>query len=177
MHAPGLQEGTSHPDDWLHVVLYQPQIPQNTGNIGRTCVALRARLWIVRPTAFRLDASHLRRAGLDYWDHLHWSAVDSWSEISQRFPPEKMWLVTKFGSVKYCDASFAQGDALVFGSETDGLPESMRERHPMSRQISLPMPGPVRSLNLATAAGIVMYEAYRQVEHLRGNTDGEAEAG
>lgn len=158
---------------WLHVVLFQPEIPQNTGNIGRTCVALRAKLWIVRPTGFRLDASRLRRAGLDYWEHLEWEVVDGWLDLCTKLPSARMWLVTKFGSVQYSQARFDPGDVLVLGSETNGLPESLRAQHPANRQISLPMPGPVRSLNLATAAGIVMYEAHRQIFTLNGNPTSE----
>jgi tRNA (cytidine/uridine-2'-O-)-methyltransferase len=146
----------------LHVVLYQPEIPQNTGNIGRTCVALGAKLWIVRPTAFRLDDAQLRRAGLDYWPHLQLEIVDSWDHLCQRLAPARMWLVTKFGKTNYWDAAFTRGDVLVFGRETNGLPDSIRAAHP-TRQLSIPMPGPVRSLNLATSAGIVMFEAARQL--------------
>ena len=187
MHATGMAlEPLSH-EPWLHVVLYQPEIPQNTGNIGRTCVALGAKLWIVRPTGFRMDASQLKRAGLDYWEHLQWQAVDSWDDFCQRFAsqhrgagdersgddrtnyascfPSRMWLVTKFGSVDYSQARYAFGDIIVLGRETNGLPETLRATHPADRQIALPMPGPVRSLNQATCAGIVMYEAYRQLSH------------
>ncbi len=85
MHATGSKpnQHNSHP---LHVVLYQPEIPQNTGNIGRTCVALGAKLWIVRPTAFRLDAAQLKRAGLDYWQYLDWTAVDNWDQLIEQLP-------------------------------------------------------------------------------------------
>lgn len=147
----------------LHVVLYQPEIPQNTGNIGRTCVALGAKLWIVRPTAFRLDDASLRRAGLDYWQHLNWEAVDHWSALAERLPIQSAWLVTKFGQVTYTAAQFQFGDILVIGRETNGLPESLRQAHRSDRQLCVPMPGPVRSLNQATCTGIVMYEAYRQI--------------
>lgn len=147
----------------LHVVLYQPEIPQNTGNIGRTCVALGAKLWIVRPTGFRLDDANLKRAGLDYWQHLDWQIVDNWPALAEQLPIHSAWLVTKFGRVNYTGASFQYGDILVFGRETNGLPESLRQSHPIDRQLHVPMPGPVRSLNQATCSGIVMYEAYRQV--------------
>ena len=147
----------------LHVVLYQPEIPQNTGNIGRTCVALGAKLWIVRPTGFRMDAAHLRRAGLDYWQHLDWQVVDHWSALEEQLPMPAAWLVTKFGQVNYTSARFQRSDIVVIGRETNGLPESLRQSHPTDRQLAIPMPGPVRSLNQATCAGIVMYEAYRQI--------------
>ena len=192
MHATGMpQHAAPENEPWLHVVLYQPEIPQNTGNIGRTCVAIGAKLWIVRPTGFRLDASRLKRAGLDYWEHLQWEAVDSWDELCLRVQPtpcrhsqhlaqesiaavaspdravmSRMWLVTKFGQLDYTQAHYAFGDVIVLGRETNGLPESLRECHPPERQVSVPMPGPVRSLNQATCAGIVMYEAFRQVFQL-----------
>lgn len=146
----------------LQVVLYQPEIPQNTGNIGRTCVALGAKLWIVRPTGFRLDESQLKRAGLDYWQYLQWTVVDHWQHLLDELQPRRLWLITKFGRQRYCDANFEFGDVLVFGRETNGLPESLRVQY-AEWQLSIPMPGKVRSLNLATSAGIVMYEAAKQI--------------
>ncbi len=163
MDATRAQTQTSQIGPCLHVVLYQPEIPQNTGNIGRTCVALGAKLWIVRPTGFRLDAANLRRAGLDYWQHLDWQVVDHWSELEQQLPMQTAWLVTKFGQVTYTTAQYQHGDILVIGRETNGLPETLRLSHPAERQVSVPMPGPVRSLNQATCTGVVMYEAYRQI--------------
>lgn len=163
MHATGMEPQAPQAEPWLHVVLYQPEIPQNTGNIGRTCVALGAKLWLVRPIGFRLDASRLRRAGLDYWQDLDWEVVGGWDELCERLDTARMWLVTKFGAVNYADAQYSKGDIIVLGRESCGLPESLRETHPQDRQISLPMPGPVRSLNLSTTAGVVMYEAYRQL--------------
>lgn len=151
----------------LHVVLYQPQIPQNTGNIARTCVALRAKLWIVRPTMFRLDSSQLKRAGLDYWQYLTWEVVDSWEHLLGRLitpcsDPPRLWLVSKFGQTAYFDADYRAGDVLVLGRETDGLPASLRQQY-AERLIHIPMPGEVRSLNQANAAAIVMYEAARKI--------------
>lgn len=163
MHATGMEPQPPRAEPWLHVVLYQPEIPQNTGNIGRTCVALGAKLWLVRPIGFRLDASRLRRAGLDYWQDLDWEVVGGWDQLCERLDNSRMWLVTKFGAVNYVDAQYAKGDIVVLGRESCGLPESLRQSHPPERQISLPMPGPVRSLNLSTTAGVVMYEAYRQL--------------
>src|SRR5204863_8834305 len=81
----------------LHVVLYQPEIPQNTGNIGRTCVAVGAKLWLVRPLGFRLDEKHLRRAGMDYWPHVDWEAVEDWRELRTRLPDRPYWYLTKTG--------------------------------------------------------------------------------
>ena len=145
----------------FNVVLYQPEIPQNTGNIGRTCVALHAKLWIVRPTGFRLDDKQLQRAGLDYWPHLDWEAVNSWSHLVPMLPMARTWFFTKFASKTYSDAAFKVGDWLVFGSESSGLPASVREQNE-SQCLALPMIGPVRSLNLSVAVGVGLFEAYRQ---------------
>jgi tRNA (cytidine/uridine-2'-O-)-methyltransferase len=157
MHATGSEHAESKTAP-LNVVLYQPEIPQNTGNIGRTCVALGAKLWIVRPTGFRLDATQLKRAGLDYWQYLEWTVVDSWQDLLVQLPETRLWLLTKFGTRSYFSIDFEPGDTLVFGCETNGLPEKLRNEY-AERQLCIPMPGPVRSLNLATAAGIVMYDA------------------
>ena len=146
----------------LNVVLYQPEIPQNTGNIGRTCVALNAKLWIVRPTGFRLDDKRLQRAGLDYWPHLEWESVDSWGHMLPMLPLERTWFFTKFATRSYSDVEYQSGDWLVFGCETSGLPESIREQH-ATQCVSLPMIGPVRSLNLSVAVGVGLFEAHRQL--------------
>jgi tRNA (cytidine/uridine-2'-O-)-methyltransferase len=145
----------------FHVVLVQPEIPQNTGNIGRTCVAVGAKLWLVRPLGFRLDESHLRRAGLDYWDHLDWEAVDSWEKLEERLAAGRFWYFTKTAQRDYTTAGFEPADVLVFGSETQGLPESLLSRAG-PRALRIPMRAPVRSLNLANAAAVALYEAQRQ---------------
>lgn len=146
----------------LNVVLYEPEIPQNTGNIGRTCVALQAKLWLVRPLGFRMDAARLRRAGLDYWEHLDWEAVNDWQALCERLPDSAFWFFTKKAEAPLFQQKFTAGDALVFGSETQGLPDKLLQQFP-DRCLAIPMPGAVRSLNLACAAGIAMYEAYRQI--------------
>ena len=145
----------------LHVVLYQPDIPQNTGNIGRTCVAVGAKLWLIRPLGFQLDARHLRRAAMDYWEHLDWEAVDSWAEFRERIGERTVWCLTKFGTRLVWDAEFQHGDVLLFGSESRGLPESIRGAQP-GRNLHLPMKAEVRSLNLASTVNTVVYEAVRQ---------------
>lgn len=145
----------------LHVVLYQPEIPQNTGNIGRTCVATRAKLWLVRPLGFRLDQSRLKRAGLDYWQHLEWEAVDDWEQLRERLGARSYWLFTKTAERLYTEATFSCGDVLVFGSETQGLPPSLLRDHP-DRTLRIPMHPEARSLNLASAAAVGLYEALRQ---------------
>ncbi|MEZ6054949.1 MAG: tRNA (cytidine(34)-2'-O)-methyltransferase [Planctomycetaceae bacterium] len=148
-------------DPLLHVVLYQPDIPQNAGNIGRTCVAVGAKLWFVRPLGFRLDDRYLKRAGMDYWEHCDWEAVDDWTQLTERLAGHRMWLLTKFAERLVWEAEFERGDVLVFGSESRGLPESLREEH-ASRCLKLPMHEQVRSLNLASTVNTVAYEAVRQ---------------
>lgn len=145
----------------LHVVLYQPDIPQNTGNIGRTCVAVGAKLWLIRPLGFFLDAKHLRRAGMDYWPLLEWEAVDSWEEVQAALPDSRVWCLTKTADRLVWDADFSQDDILLFGSETRGLPDSILQEDPQ-RNLKLPMTDKVRSLNLASTVNTVVYEAVRQ---------------
>jgi tRNA (cytidine/uridine-2'-O-)-methyltransferase len=152
----------------LHVVLYQPDIPQNTGNIGRSCVAIGAKLWLIRPLGFQMDDRYLKRAGMDYWHLVDCEVVDSWSDFLARLPPgflaaqpPRIWLLTKFARRLVWEAQFQPGDVLVFGSETRGLPEALREEH-AENCLKLPMLEDVRSLNLASTANTVMYEAVRQ---------------
>ncbi len=146
----------------FHVVLYQPDIPQNTGNIGRTCVAIGAKLWLVRPLGFRVDDRSLRRAGMDYWQHLDWEAVESLREIQDRLRDRPWWYLTKFAKRLVWEAAFHAGDVLVFGSESRGLPASLLEENAAST-LKLPMYEAVRSLNLASTVNTVAYEAVRQI--------------
>lgn len=145
----------------LHIVLHQPDIPQNAGNIGRTCLAVGAKLWLVRPLGFRLDARYLLRAGMDYWEHVDWEAVDNWHELTTRLAGRDFWFIEECGEKQVWDANFQAGDVLVFGSETRGLPASLLAEHP-SRVLRLPMRDKVRSLNLASTTAAVVYEAVRQ---------------
>jgi len=151
----------SFPQPLLHVVLHQPDIPQNTGNIGRSCVAVGAKLWLVRPLGFHLDERHLRRAGMDYWQFVDWEAVENWNELKDRLRERTFWYLTKTATRLVWDAAFSAGDVLVFGSESRGLPRSILDEQP-SQNLKLPMYEKVRSLNLASTANTVMYEAVRQ---------------
>ena len=151
----------SNSDPILNIVLYQPEIPQNTGNIGRTCVAIGARLWLIRPLGFKVDDRSLKRAGMDYWQHLDWEIVDSWDEIRRRLPAAQVWCLTKTATRLVWDATFQRGDILLFGSESRGLPASILQELP-TRNLQLPMSDLVRSLNLASTANTVAYEAVRQ---------------
>lgn len=146
----------------LHIVLHQPEIPQNTGNIGRTCVAIGAKLWLMRPLGFRLDAKHLRRAGLDYWQHLDWEVVDSWDELRERIGNWSPWYFSKRANHCYTKVSYQAGDAFVFGCETQGLPESLLAECP-DRAVRIPIRDQVRSLNLSSAVAVAAYEAVRQL--------------
>jgi tRNA (cytidine/uridine-2'-O-)-methyltransferase len=145
----------------LNVVLYQPEIPQNTGNVGRTCLAIGAKLWLVRPLGFRVDEKSLRRAGLDYWQHLDWEAVDQWGEVEQRLRPQRPWFYSKSATRLYTDVKYQAGDVLVFGNEDSGLPNSIRHEY-SDRLLRIPIQPPVRSLNLASAVAVVVFEAVRQ---------------
>lgn len=150
----------------LHVVLYQPEIPPNTGNIGRSCVAIGAKLWLVKPLGFRIDEKELRRAGLDYWPHLEWEAVENWGELAAKLAEPiaagRIWLLTKMASRFHTDATYKQGDVLLFGNESSGLPDEIRRQFP-EQALRVPMRPQVRSLNLSAAAAVVMYEAVRQI--------------
>jgi tRNA (cytidine/uridine-2'-O-)-methyltransferase len=144
-----------------HVVLVHPEIPYNTGSVGRSCVAAGAKLWLVRPLGFRVDDYYLRRAGLDYWEHLEWEVVDDWPALLTRLPPRRPWLFSRFAEQSYVQASFEQGDVLVFGSESAGLPGSiLAEYH--DRRLRIPIRPEVRSLNLSNAVAVVLFEARRQ---------------
>ena len=145
----------------LNVVLYEPEIPPNTGNIGRLCHANHARLHLVGPLGFSIDDRALKRAGLDYWDELDLATWSSWDEFSEHLSGEdRLHLLTTRATRDYWDATFGPDDYLVFGPETRGLPRSLLDRRP-DACLRIPQQR-VRSLNLATAAGIVLYEAIRQ---------------
>jgi tRNA (cytidine/uridine-2'-O-)-methyltransferase len=143
-----------------HVVLYQPEIPHNTGSVGRTCVAIGAKLWLVRPLGFRLDDYYLRRAGLDYWQHLVWEVVDDWQALVAKLPRQP-WLFTKRASLQHTDLAYQRGDVFVFGCESAGLPASILDAYPQ-RHVRIPMRPEARSLNLSNSVAIALYEAKRQ---------------
>jgi tRNA (cytidine/uridine-2'-O-)-methyltransferase len=147
----------------LHIVLVEPEIAPNTGNIARLCAATGARLHLVGRLGFRLDARSLRRAGVDYWEHVDLVRHGDWSDFLANWSGGRRWLFSAKGTTPYVHADFHDNDALVFGSESHGLPDSVTEHEP-GHLLTIPMPtGRVRSLNLATAAGIALYEALRQV--------------
>ena len=145
----------------LHVVLHEPEIPHNAGSVGRTCVAIAAKLWMIRPLGFRTDDYYLRRAGLDYWQHLEWDVVDGVEQLAGRLPDRPWLLFSKKADRLYTDVQYEVGDILVFGNESQGLPESMLEAAG-SHALRIPTRSKVRSLNLSNAVAVVAYEAIRQ---------------
>ena len=147
---------------FLNIVLYQPEIPGNTGAVGRTAVALGAKLWLVRPLGFRIDEKTLRRAGLDYWQHLNWEVADHWDDLLDRLPETRMWYFSRFATQGFADVEYQPGDTLVFGRETAGLPEKLMAAN-QDRLVRVPTTDKVRSLNLATTVGIAGFELLRQV--------------
>ena len=149
----------------LHVVLYEPEIPPNTGNIARLCVAAGARLHLIEPLGFSLDDKFLRRAGMDYWSRCDVRVWPAFEQLRRESTAGRFWFLTKKMGRTYWDSHFAEEDHLVFGRETKGLPESLLAAH-ADRCLTIPMREGARSLNLATAAGIVLYEAIRQL-HVR----------
>ncbi|MFK7769212.1 MAG: tRNA (cytidine(34)-2'-O)-methyltransferase [Mariniblastus sp.] len=142
--------------------MHQPEIPGNTGAVGRTCVALGAKLWLVRPLGFQVDEKTLRRAGLDYWKHLDWEVADHWSDLVERLQPNRIWYFSRFAKKGYTTIEFERGDTLVFGSETSGLPASLTDPN-QERLLRIPTTDKVRSLNLATTVGIAAFEVARQI--------------
>lgn len=147
----------------FNIVLVEPEIPSNTGNISRTCAVTGCALHLVRPLGFSTDDKYLRRAGLDYWDKLNITYYDSFEEVAQKAESEGagIFLATTHGSVCYSELSYSPGDYIVFGRETAGLGEKLLSRYP-DNHIRIPMREGLRSLNLSNSAAIVIYEALRQ---------------
>lgn len=146
----------------FHIVLIEPEIPPNTGNIARLCGATSTVLHLVGKLGFSLDDRYLRRAGLDYWPTVDIRRWDRLDDLERTFPDARFWYTSKKATRSYVQAAFAPGDFLVFGKESAGLPEELLCAHP-ERTIRIPIfTQSVRSLNLSTAAGIVLYEALRQ---------------
>lgn len=152
-----------HYEPVLHIVLDQPEIPHNAGNVARTCVAVGAKLWMVRPLGFRVDSHHLRRAGLDYWECLEWEVVDDWDALVTRLHSNRFWFFSKSAPKPYTVASFERGDVLVFGCETQGLAGGLIQAN-ADRTLRIPIRQQVRSLNVSNAVAVVAFEALRQWE-------------
>jgi tRNA (cytidine/uridine-2'-O-)-methyltransferase len=147
----------------FNVVLFEPEIPQNTGNIGRTCVGTQSHLHLIEPLGFAITDKNLKRSGLDYWPDLSWSQhpnMESWSHSLVN--KDRVFYFSKKANISYFDVDFQKGDSFVFGRETKGLPEEMLKQND-AQALQIPLYGPIRSLNLATAVAIVLYEGLRQI--------------
>lgn len=158
-------------ENLFHIVLIEPEIPSNTGSIGRSCVGLKSELHLVGKLGFEINDKQLKRAGLDYWQHLKWfhhKSVDEWLKVVH--DPARLVFFSTKAKKSYFDHKFQVGDWLVFGRETKGLSDEIRERF-KDQLVNMPMMGPIRSLNLSNAVTAAMYEGYRQtieiVSHLQ----------
>lgn len=145
----------------FNIVLVEPEIPANTGNIARTCSVTGCSLHLVEPLGFSIDDKHLKRAGLDYWSLLDIHVYKNLQDFLQKADPELLILATTKAQRKYTDLVYPPGCYFVFGKETKGLPESLMNEHPQ-RCVRIPMRGEVRSLNLSNSVAILVYEAFRQ---------------
>ena len=148
----------------LHIVLVEPEIPANTGNISRTCVITNTALHLVRPLGFSTDDKHLKRAGLDYWPYLTLYYHDSIEEVMERYSDHRFFFCTTKCRNRHSDTKFRDEDFLVFGKETKGLPETLLHSH-WDQCIRIPMQTTTRSLNLSNSVAIVLYEALRQIDY------------
>ncbi len=149
----------------LHIVLFRPEIPQNTGNIGRLCAVTRSRLHLIHPLGFRISDRHLKRSGMDYWHALDVVHHDDWEAFrASPAAPKRLWLFTTRATRTLWDVSYQEGDGLVFGSESSGCPEWLHEAIGETQRLTIPRYNTtLRSLNLSTSAGIAAYEALRQL--------------
>ena len=147
----------------LHIVLVEPLIPANTGNIARTCAATGAHLHLVEPLGFSLADRYLKRAGLDYWPSVNLHTHRSFAELQQALAGRRMFLIETTGSRSYSEFEYADEDVFVFGQETKGLSAQILEQYP-DTCIRLPMTGNVRSINLSNAVAVIIYEAFRQLQ-------------
>ncbi|MCK5129179.1 MAG: tRNA (uridine(34)/cytosine(34)/5-carboxymethylaminomethyluridine(34)-2'-O)-methyltransferase TrmL [Clostridiales bacterium] len=149
----------------LNIVLVQPDIPQNTGNIARTCAVTGARLHLVKPLGFEIDNKHVRRAGLDYWDELDISVYENLEDFFEKNRDSTFYFFTTKGKRNYCDVKYIDRDFLVFGRETKGLDEKLIKKN-YKNAIRIPMKENIRSLNLSNCVAIAVYEAYRQLDFI-----------
>lgn len=156
----------------MNIVLYEPEMPANTGNIGRTCVATNTKLHLIEPLGFKMNEKSLKRAGLDYWDKLEVSVYCDFEEFLEKNRGAKLYLATTKAKLVYTQVHYEPDAFLVFGPESRGLPEELLIRYPESC-VRIPMWGEIRSLNLSNAAAIVLYEALRQNGFAQMTMEGE----
>ena len=147
--------------DRFNIVLYEPEIPANTGNIGRTCVATGTSLHLIEPLGFHLDERSIKRAGMDYWEQLDVTRYINYREFLEKHPGAKIWMATTKAKKVYTEAAFGADDFIMFGKESGGIPEEILVEH-VENCIRIPMLDRIRSLNLSNAVAIVLYEALRQ---------------
>ena len=145
----------------LNIVLFEPEIPANTGNIGRTCVATNTRLHLIEPLGFRLDEKSLRRAGMDYWKDLDVTTYIDFNDFMEKNPNAKIYMATTKAPNVYTDVAYEHDCYIMFGKESAGIPEEILVHH-KEESIRIPMVGDIRSLNLGNSVAIVLYEALRQ---------------
>jgi tRNA (cytidine/uridine-2'-O-)-methyltransferase len=147
----------------MHIVLVEPEIPPNTGNVARLCAATQTMLHLIEPLGFKLDDTQLKRAGMDYWEHVEWHRWRNWNEFLEKVKPGgRLWFIESGGSRVYTEVEFAPNDFLVFGRETAGLPKKLLEEN-REQWLRIPMSNPsARSLNLSNCAALVLFEALRQ---------------
>jgi tRNA (cytidine/uridine-2'-O-)-methyltransferase len=147
----------------MHVVLLEPEIPPNTGNVARLCAATKTTLHLIEPFGFKLDDKQLKRAGMDYWAHLEWHRWKNWNAFSAQVPSQsRLWFIESNGPKRYAEVSYGAGDYIVFGRETAGLPKTLLEQN-RERWLRIPMFNTEsRSLNLSNCVALVLFEALRQ---------------
>lgn len=156
----------------FNVVLVEPEIPQNTGNIARTCAATGCNLHLVKPLGFEISDKYLKRAGLDYWQFVNVTVWEDFPSLQKQFPQATFYYFTTKGRKTHCEAAFKEGDFLVFGKETKGLPEELLIEHP-EECLRIPMLGDLRSLNLSNSVAVAVYEGLRQNGFKNFNTKGQ----
>lgn len=147
----------------MNIVLIEPEIPPNTGNVARLCAATKTPLHLIEPFGFKLDDRQLKRAGMDYWQHVEWHRWPNWTKfVSQVSASSRLWFIESHGPRHYADARYGPDDYLVFGRETAGLPKELLAQH-RETWVRIPMFNPkARSLNLSNCVALVLYEALRQ---------------
>lgn len=147
----------------LNIVLHEPEMPANTGNIGRTCVAAGARLHLIGPLGFQINEKQLKRAGLDYWDKLDVTIYDDFEDFKRKNPGAKIYMATTKSKQKYTDVSYEEDAYIMFGKESAGIPEEILLDY-KETAVRIPMYPEIRSLNLSNSVAIVLYEALRQLD-------------
>ena len=145
----------------FHIVLLEPEIPANTGNIGRTCLVTGSRLHLIEPMGFILNDKNLKRAGMDYWKDVDVVRYDCLKDFQNMQQGKRVWYATTKARQTYCDVQFSDGDYIMFGKESAGIPEEILVQHP-EQCIRIPMKNEARSLNLSNSVAVVLYEALRQ---------------